>query len=161
MPLFPDHIDQANSNLRFLNHLNESSKESEFFDWKVTVCFYSSLHIINAYLAEKGLHYRTHIDVRNNINPENQTSISRIDEEYYLAYLKLEQLSRRARYLVNQGNSDSSKASHTYSKHYAKALRHLNTMIKFGVTFEARFFKPVVVCQEMKDKQHLTYLAFK
>ena len=50
MPNFEEHIQQANSNIKFFNLINEKSQE--FFDWKVTAAFYTAVHIINAHLAK-------------------------------------------------------------------------------------------------------------
>ena len=103
-------------------------------DWQVTTCFYTALHLINAHLANFGMQYKTHHDVDDAINPEHRLSPSKIGEETYKAYKMLYNLSRRSRYLVMVTNNrvvDTGKAELTHSKHQARALRHLNTVLEF------------------------------
>jgi hypothetical protein len=131
---FDEHIQQANKNLHFLEYINKC--ESEFCDWHVTGCFYCAVHLVNAHLSLHNMQYRKHVDVKDALNPKNQTSLSSgtaLPDNEYLAYTKLQSLSRRSRYLVNEkdGNLSSTTASLTYEVHLKKALRHLHTLINF------------------------------
>lgn len=49
MPARDDHIEQARHNARFYATINKSA----FKDWAVTVLFYTGLHYIDAFLAQK------------------------------------------------------------------------------------------------------------
>jgi len=130
MPDFNEHLNQAKRNLKFLEIANQPGN---YFDWQVTVCFYSALHVINAHLAHcNNSHYRTHIQVDEAINPFNQFSSSKLDSETYTAYSSLMKLSRRSRYLVNENLENHSPNVHfTHEKHLKKALIHLDKVLHF------------------------------
>jgi len=129
VPLFKDHIAQANSNLVFLENVNQ--KIASCHDWQVTICFYTAVHLVNAHLANYGLQYRSHEQVKNALNPETQLSATKIEEEAYISFVKLQHLSRRSRYLVKDGDNPpaTSETFFTYDKHFAKAIKHLDNLI--------------------------------
>ena len=131
MASFDELINQTKKNLSFLESVNQKIKNN--FDWQVTICFYSAVHIINAHIAKiADLHYRSHEDVNKAINPANQISPAKLDEDNYLAYMKLQNLSRRARYLCHDKPSNkSTEAFLTHDVHLKKALRHLDKLISF------------------------------
>ena len=131
MASFEEHINQTKKNLSFLESVNQTIKNN--FDWQVTICFYSAVHIVNAHIAKiADLHYRSHEDVNKAINPANQISPAKLDEDNYLAYMKLQNLSRRARYLCHDKPSNrSEEAFLTHDVHLKKALKHLDKLISF------------------------------
>ncbi len=130
MPGYQDHINRTISNLTFLEKVNAS--HSDYFDWEVTICFYSALHLVNAHLAKFNLQYRKHKDVKDILNPFT-LSPAKLPQDEYSAYVALQSLSRRARYLVNErdNNLGSNQAYFTYDKHFGKALRHLNLLMDY------------------------------
>jgi uncharacterized protein (UPF0332 family) len=99
---FENHISQAKRNLQFLQEINQNIEN--YIDWQVTVCFYSALHLVNAHLSQYGLQYRRHSDVKHALNPKVQASPSKLPENEYVAYVTLQMLSRRSRYLENDFN---------------------------------------------------------
>jgi uncharacterized protein (UPF0332 family) len=125
MPKKEHHIAQANSNLEFLEKIWQFEHHD---DWKVTVTFYSALHIINAHLADKGFDFRKHIDVDHAINFANTMSTARLPEKEYLAYKKLSVLSRISRYMVSSDSPSHSRVL-IKTKHVAKAQKNLKTII--------------------------------
>lgn len=134
MPQFQDHVKRAKHNLKFLEHINTSG--GAYADWQVTTCYYAGVHLINAHLAQHNMQFRKHVDVKDAINPKSQRSVSNgsaLQEDVYLAYAKLQNLSRRSRYLVNDRNPDSlsSVAYNTEMTHLANALRYLDILICF------------------------------
>lgn len=157
MASFDEHIEQANKNLSFLSSINKSQI---YWDWQVTVSFYAAVHFVNAHLAKvANLHYRTHEDVKNALNPYNTTSLCKIPEEIYLSYAKLELLSRRSRYLCHDSKkNDNEYAQFTYDKHFAKAIRHLDVIInyfkdKYGFSCNAQTIK----CSELSNRENLNF----
>lgn len=154
MAKFEDHISQAKRNLSFLESINQKVQDS--FDWQVTVCFYTSLHLVNAHLSQYDLQYRKHKDVNFALNFENRTSPARLPEDEYLAYNALQSLSRRSRYLVNEKDNKlgTDQAFLIYEKHIARAFRHLDKLL---IHFSARYsldFKPVkITCSEIKKNE--------
>jgi uncharacterized protein (UPF0332 family) len=117
MPEFDDHVLQAKRNLSFLQKINDQIEDC--FDWQVTVCYYAALHLINAHTAKFGLQYRKHVDVIDAINPMHRLSPTKLPEDEYVAYIALQSLSRRARYLVNVKDKQlcSEKVQYIYEKH--------------------------------------------
>lgn len=99
----------------------------------MTVCFYTALHLVNAHLSHFNLQYRSHIDVKQALNPAISLSVSRLPEDEYVAYTALQMLSRRARYLVNEkdGQLNAGQAAYTNEKHLAKSIRHLDKLATY------------------------------
>ena len=159
MPQFQDHIKQAKNNIAFLKDLN--LKIDSYHDWQVTVCFYIAVHLANAHLAKNGLQFRKHSSVNHALNPEVQTSITKIDEDTYLAYMKLFNLSRRSRYLTseNQKDAKSDDSFPTYDKHFAKALRYLDKILSYFSMKHAEEFDNIVIkCSEISKSENLNYI---
>lgn len=131
MASFENHVNQAKSNLNFLLHINQTSEN--FWDWQVTTCFYVAVHTVNAHIAKvANMHYQTHEAVKNAINPHRVLSVSRIDENIYLDYAKLEGLSRRSRYLCNESAKNNPDVAHiTYDRHLAKAIKLLDRILVY------------------------------
>ena len=156
MASFDEHIQQAKSNLKFLAATN--SKNKQFWDWQVTTTFYVAVHIVNAHLAKVAdLHYRAHEDVKNALNPYSLVSVGKVPEEIYLAYTKLEGLSRRSRYLCSQELSDTSTVAHfTYDKHFSRAIRYIDKLISY---FKKRYSfecdKEKIDCPELNKKEKI------
>jgi hypothetical protein len=136
MPAHEAHHKKAAHNLDLVSKINLELSD-EWWDWQVTIVFYSALHIVNTYLARvHDLHYMTHVKVYDALNPENAMSVARIDEEPFVAYESLRKLSRRSRYLVHGDNGVNSpnQTFFTYEKHLAKAVRHYEVVAKWFKT---------------------------
>jgi len=129
--LFDEHVAQAKSNLRFLETVNQVIEN--YCDWQVTICFYTAVHLVNAHLTKHSLHYRQHKDVNYALNPEVAVSVSKLPIQEYEAYIGLQRLSRRSRYLVNEkgSNISSSQGFLTYDKHLARAIRNLDKLLAY------------------------------
>lgn len=152
MPSFNEHITQAKRNLDFLYLTN--SKNNNFWDWQVTICFYTSLHLVNAHIANiANLHYRKHEEVNVAINPYSAVSPCKLPENVYLSYMKLQGLSRRARYLIHEDYTNKSSSNHfTYDKHLSKAIRHLDVLLNYmTISYKVVFSTQLINCLEFKD----------
>ncbi|NBC83750.1 MAG: hypothetical protein GVY19_10245 [Bacteroidetes bacterium] len=152
MPKFEEHLAKSKDNLQFLENICKN--ESAYWDWKVTVCFYTALHLINAHIANKtGQHYRSHEEVENAINFDNQLSLCALSQNDYLAYKKLNALSRRSRYLVNENLHDKrTSAFFTYDKHFKRAVKYLNTLMEyFNNEYQPDFKKIEIKCIELNN----------
>ena len=132
MASFDEHIRQATLNLSFLEQANQLPVKS--WDWQVTISFYVAVHLVNAHIAKKSnMNYRSHEQVDTAINPYNVLSPTKLIESDYLAYSKLQGLARRARYLIHEDNTNRTiDAQFTYDKHFARAVRHLDTLLTFA-----------------------------
>jgi len=127
---FNSHLSQAKRNLKFLGEIDTGKS----VDWKVTVAFYTALHLINAHVAiSANLHYITHRDLDLFLNPNNKMSLCKVDDDTFVNYKTLLNLSRRSRYLLNDGTPhlDSESEHLTFEKHYKKALKNLNHIMEF------------------------------
>jgi hypothetical protein len=156
---FKEHFSQAKRNLDFVVTVNEKVKES--WDWQIVSAFYVAVHLVNGHLAYKaGLHYRSHSQVKQALNPNNAESSCILPEDIYTAYQKLEGLSRRARYLCSDDqNNKESIAFLTQEKHFKKAILQLDTILFF---FEREyreygldFGKPAIFCSLLDEKAPL------
>lgn len=162
MASFTEHIRQATSNLLFLTETN--SKNQQFWDWQVTTGYYVAVHIINAHLDKvANLHYRTHEDVKNAINPFNSTSLCKIPQDVYLNFQKLEGLSRRARYLCHDDPNNHAKTGHlTHDRHFAKAIKNLDNLLNYFTSLYALTYpKPEVACIDLSQSDSFKIFGLK
>lgn len=160
MASFEEHIHQAKNNLSFLVETN--IRNSSNWAWQVTISFYVAVHTINAHIAKMAnLHYRTHEDVKNAINPHNPLSVTKIPENVYLSYAKLQGLSRRARYLCHEDyEKKETRAFFTYDRHFAKAIKNLDKLLDyFQQEYSINWGNMEVGCMDLSKKD--TLLVFK
>ncbi|WP_157579206.1 hypothetical protein [Spirosoma montaniterrae] len=119
--------------------------------------------MVNAHLATFSLQYRSHTDAKHALNPQRAASPSKLPEDEYAAYISLQMLSRRSRYLVNEkdGQIGAGQAAYTYDKHLAKAIRHLDRLAQY---FQNRYklSLPIVLMRCAGIKQgELHYLMLR
>jgi hypothetical protein len=153
---FSEHIQQSKNNLDFLSQLNKLLNNR--WDWQVTTCFYSAVHLINAHIAQKtNKNYLSHSKVSEIINPYTQLSLAKLDEDTYSSYIILQQLSRRSRYLLNENfkkdnhNGDILPSCITIDKHLRKSIHHLDIIMKYiSKNYEVTFTKHEINCVELK-----------
>lgn len=156
---FSEHIQQSSNNLDFLLEVNTHINTR--WDWQVTTCFYVGVHLINAHIvARTQKNYLSHHQVSEVINPYNQLAPGRLDELTYASYLKLQILSRRSRYLLNENFKkkeviDIQPACITYDKHFKKAIYHLDKIMVFiSTTHKVQFKKYKIDCAELKGSDY-------
>ncbi len=90
-----DHQEKAGHNGKFLATIDESA----YPDWKVTVCFYKALHLVEMLLASSGRHSESH--------RERHDTLKREYQAIWREYLPLYTQSRRARYKVKSINPET------------------------------------------------------
>ncbi len=152
MASFEQHINQARANFAFLKEVN--AKITAQWDWQVTICFYSAVHLINAHIVCKSnQHYRSHEQVNNAISPFTHISLCKLSENIFLAYMKLQNLSRRSRYLCSDNPREFDvRAFHTSEKHFAKAIRELNILLEyFDKEYSLGFTQIAINCPRIKE----------
>lgn len=160
MASFDEHISQAKQNLAFLGEVNSYSNDK--WDWQVTICFYSAVHLMNAHIVAKtNTNYLSHKKVESALNPYG-LSPARLDVNTFNSYNKLCILSRRSRYLLQEGfdiNNPLQIASSTYSKHMKKAIYHLDAiLIYIRDNYPSTFQDINIKCADLKG---LTFQNFK
>jgi len=153
MANFADHVSHAKHNLEFLSGINHS--HNGYFDWQVTVSYYTALHLINSHIAKQSnMHFRTHYDTKNAINPFGSFVNTRLPENIYTSYIKLEILSRRARYLVkDKENAIPDEIAHiTYDNHFTKAIRNLDIILSyFSRIYSITFTATPIYCVSLSE----------
>lgn len=156
MAKFEEHIKQSKQNLAFLEKV--SQQIDNHYDWQVTICSYVAVHLANAHISKFGVEYRKHTDVNFALNPKNKTSVCRLPEDEYVSYIILHNLSRRARYLVNDKSEDikNTNAFFTYDKHFAKAIRHLDKLLAyFAKSYQITFDSTTIRCASINSNEKL------
>ena len=158
MAEFQAHINQAKRNLAILEKTNKFIDDS--WDWQVTKAYYVAVHLMNAHLAQTAnLHYNTHDKVKNALY--NQLSPAKIDPKIYLDYGKLENLSRRARYLCNENPATQpAMAFLTHDIHLKRALEKLDSIMVYMANLHSLTFPAINIdCIELKSS-NLIYFKY-
>lgn len=162
MASFDEHITHAKSNLDYLSKINNLINDR--WDWQVTTCFYTALHLMNAHIAKKAnKNYLSHTRVDIALNPYGM-SVSKLDEDTYAAYNSLSNLSRRSRYLLTENRSqvdtevDIQRECLTYSKHFKKAIHHLDIVISFiNKEYGNQIGNTEVKCIDLKSMKFVNF----
>lgn len=156
MGTFSEHIQQSKNNLDFLSSVNNNVNNR--WDWQVTVSYYVAVHLVNAHIVSKtNKNYLSHNQVADLINPYNQLSLAKLDEDTYTSYVKLQLLSRRSRYLLNEGFKkkgvvDIQPACITYDKHFRKSIYHLDKIMNYmSNNNDISFSKSNLKCDELRS----------
>jgi hypothetical protein len=100
MPSSKTHLDKVQANYDFLKFINKDHwVKKNYPDWYITVMFYISVHVMQAYLAKSNKHPTDHVtlecDLGATLGTNNITITSHKD---------LSRLSRIGRYLSNPGS---------------------------------------------------------
>jgi hypothetical protein len=88
MPSREEHIDKSEHNDR----LSQDLAGGPYLDWAVTAMFYSTLHLVDAFLAIRSTHPESHEERGRLIRTYTQLQRRRMD------YRELEERSKDARY---------------------------------------------------------------
>ena len=120
MPSKRKHVSMATKNERFFEHFDLDN--SPFLEWAVTGLFYSLIHYIEAYLADRlNDHTSSHFD--------REPRMDRISDlrRIYNEYRHLKDQSRQGRYLGLRFTSDEvKKLNHDY---FQPAKSHLKSLL--------------------------------
>lgn len=153
MATFEEHLRHSKNNLDYLSKINACINDR--WDWQVTVCFYIAVHLMNAHIAKKSsMNYLSHKKVEEALNPFTK-SASKVDQDTFIAYNKLMQLSRRSRYLLNENFKkedikDMTEGSFTHGPHFRKAIANLDIIIDYISKNHEPFGKIDIKCIDMK-----------
>lgn len=94
MPDRTSHLEKARNNENLLTSEMSSSKYANYYDWVVTVTFYTALHYVDANLARYGIHPRCH-EGKNGRNAFVSRRLRTVSSKYLTLYTR----SRYARYI--------------------------------------------------------------
>jgi len=118
-----EHIEQARHNQNFHNCI-EGNFEDNFFDWKITVLFYTAIHCLKALAAKKAIDIgETHVDIAKHIDPKSNTAKMRISANAYSEYKNLLQYSKTARYCGITDMETFQELKRIDHKHCMESLR--------------------------------------
>lgn len=122
------HLEQVNHNQEFLAVIEGHSPE-KYFDWKITIVFYSALHYLRGLEKLKKLTIpNSHKDMFENINPKLKGAIMPVSKDCYEAYRDLYNLTRSARYsgIIDPKNQALLMKSQlaTAKRHYQKVKQY-------------------------------------
>ena len=99
------YVDQGKHNESLLSHLKTTFPDT-YFDWKITIIFYSAIHYLKAYAAlnKKNIGV-THQEIFNNTDSHNKNAVFPIQKGAFILYKDIFHYSKNARY---NGMIDSS-----------------------------------------------------
>ena len=104
MPERTEHLSKYMHNKEFLKC--PAFEETKNTDWAVVVVFYSALHLIEAFFADNGLHFREHKSRAKWVSSDSRLKNTVIPMYYNLLYNQ----SIRARYECVQMNGSDLQA---------------------------------------------------
>jgi hypothetical protein len=123
------HIKKAKSNEKFRSELCHCF-EDQFFDWKVTVCFYEAIHWLRALAHHRKKEIgRTHIDIKKNIDPKYADATMVIEAHARKAYEVLHKNSQSARYDSYLEDEDENEVYGNMFKHSEENLKQFKGFI--------------------------------
>jgi hypothetical protein len=93
-----DFYNQAKHNLKFLEAI-EASFPEDYFDWKITVLYYVSIHMLKCWAKQRGADIgRTHQEIANSLNPRRGRQVTPLPEWVWDKYSDLLRYSQSSRY---------------------------------------------------------------
>lgn len=129
-PEVQKHLKQAHHNFRFYCEVH-SKLPHLFFDWKITVLFYTATHALRAILTERDVVIgNSHFDLRNNINPNNKSAKSPVKKYCYDAYVILYTYSMTSRYKAFLTTQMKLKALRDEFEDCKKAIGAIDSYLK-------------------------------
>lgn len=119
------HFKQAIHNYTFFCEVH-SKLPKAFYDWKATVLFYTSIHLLRALLKQRDVEVKdNHHALRKAINPNNPNSNSPVKKHCYNSYLVLYNASLDTRYT---GFLDSEKRKDYLKSKFKKCQKAIKSI---------------------------------
>jgi uncharacterized protein (UPF0332 family) len=121
------YILQAEHNLRFLKEIN-ANFPLDFFDWKITIAFYTAIHLTKALLLKRiGKEFDNHEQINATLSHRRNPK-SPVKEKYWKAYMFLYDESQKVRYTGFTNDSETLKA--IQARDYEEVVIELTYIIK-------------------------------
>ena len=118
--------------------------------------------MINAHLAKTcNLHYRSHGEIDDAINPFFKQSPARLDENTYVAFKTLRNLSRRSRYLVSDDENNRSEHGFlTDPRHLRRAILALDKLMFYLSAIHSLKIPSISIdCPGFKPEDNIKYFS--
>ncbi len=121
-------LDQASHNWNFHEAICDQYPTS-FYDWKITLLFYTAIHYLKALAAQKGIHIGdTHLEIDQSVNPDRPHTKMPISRNAWREYKSLYNYSRSARY---EGITDVVTFETLKEQDHKFCLKHLSNFKKY------------------------------
>jgi len=162
---FDEHVQRATDNLELFQEFNSTKPQEK--KWQVTFLFYSALHLMQAHLVRCNNYAIHHSERKEKLFFGNSREFGGLEEEVYEAYIHLEKLSRRDRYMShgtakNAVDALNQPAAIMKHKHILQAVRDWNVVCAF---FHKRYgiqMKCIKVnCLSAKKDEDLGYVKIR
>jgi HEPN domain len=130
------HLKQALHNTCMLEDM-EKSYPNNYFDWKITVCFYISLHLLRAFAVKEGISLgNDHESVFQSFREGDLKSL--LTPDFKKAYSTLSRYSRTARYSGFASKSAFDRICKDDFKHCKSSLEKVIKELEYkGVSIKA------------------------
>ena len=110
-------------------------------------------------LASHNLQRSSHTSIEQAIKANQST---KIDDQIFVHYTSLYQLSRRSRYLIQDGGTNSGPAIQMNPKHFSKALNKLEAIIKYFDSMHNLNFPSIAIdCVHYSQKSDTKHILKK
>lgn len=121
-------IDQAIHNEKFHERVHTNFTDS-FFDWKITILFYTAIHYLKALAAKRNIDIgNTYADIERNCNPDRTGQKMLIARRSWNDYKSLYRYSQTSRY---EGITDIETFDKLKQMDYAYCKVHLEAFKKY------------------------------
>ena len=122
-------LEQARHNEALLDLLDEKFPDL-FFDWKITIAFYSTLHYMNEYLADGGRNIIVHDHSERNaqLNPNDHRCTFPLSEDLWEKYYEIYIKSKAVRY---QGIPNKRSVLLKWKEDYTTVRRYFKELKDF------------------------------
>lgn len=136
-----EHLNQAYHNYKFYCEVH-SKLPAYFADWKITILFYTAIHLLRAYLASNGIEPdKSHNALKRAIQPGITSDISKpVKRHCYNAYLVLYNASLDVRYT---GYLDEAKRSVYLNNRLKKCEKALESIDAFMLSKNFKSIRPI------------------
>lgn len=116
-------LNQAKHNEEFYKNTHETFAD-KFFDWKITILFYTGIHYLKALALKRGKNIgETHYEIEQSVNPDRTGSHMKITRGAWREYRSLHQYSKTARY---EGLSDIQTFERLKEVDHQHCVKHLD-----------------------------------
>lgn len=123
-----EYLQRAKENSRLLDVLKEKCPE-DFYEWRITIIFYTARHLINCLLKKNNKKIETdHKTFHFSINPKNPDRYIEINEYIYDKYYELYTESRKCRY---EGFTTQSDRYQYLKLYYIASLNSLSVIADY------------------------------
>lgn len=125
------HLQQAQHNHKFLIYLDSNELSEIYCDWKITILFYTALHLMRAFCVFKSVSIpENHREFHDKINPKGKKNVLALPNEIFDCYFELYNQSRRTRYASGY-NIDLKNMIELNKWQYQQQKKYINKILEY------------------------------